>query len=574
MNARFEVHPPNDENSMKLFVANVGLDVNEEDLAAAVKSHLFGYDIKFKVHFGYEPPFETTDEQAEAMRKQLESLIEVSATKGHYHLNFLNPEEHYKTFRAYVTFDNPNEGEKTLNSLRWQSIGDESLTVKPALLSSNRYTPAIYNVIKESIMALKPYLQDHFGNKVKLNDEKKDKWGNTIVQVTSDDIEAFTTVKRILNAAVNPDVVECSTQTLRQFVLSHMCHSELAEIQSSSSTYILFDRRTMSLCIYGTEANRSLAKISLNSKLDKLACSDTILKEFNLKAAEQPPGIMKDLVSRFGLDLQGMVKEFEGGVFAVELDARKHILSVYGTQDAHKSISEIIEQYCLDFTNRRTSVDQDEVECCTCFTLIETNSEVFRLEYCGHAYCLDCVSLQVSQKAIVFPVQCAAEGCAHPFIWQDFLNIFKSTKFKLRELKSESLKAYLKANKDKVRNCPTPDCEMVYAITEDGKRFICSSCGIQTCTKCHEQYHDGLSCEMYNAGKHGDKEFEEWLRQKPAKRKRCPKSSCKAPIEKTEGCNNVYCTHCNAHICWVCLDYFDDMNLCYAHLHKVHGGYV
>ena len=90
---------------------------------------------------------------------------------------------------------------------------------------------------------------------------------------------------------------------------------------------------------------------------------------------------------------------------------------------------------------------------------------------------LDCVSLQVSQKAIVFPVQCAAEGCAHPFIWQDFLNIFKSTKFKLRELKSESLKAYLKANKDKVRNCPTPDCEMVYAITEDGKRFICSSCG-------------------------------------------------------------------------------------------------
>ena len=524
-----KVRPPKDENSMKLFVSYAGLHVDEEDLAAAVKSYLFDHDIKFKVQCGYERQFETTEEQVDAMKKQLESLIEVSATKGHYHLNFSKPEPYYKTFRAYVTFDNPNEGEKTLSGLLWQSIGGKRLTVKPALLSSNRYTPAIYDVIKESVIALKPYLHDHFGNKVKLNDEKKDNWGNAIVQITSDDIQAFTTAKRILNAAVNPDVIECSTLTLRQFVLSHMCHKELQDIQSSSSTYILFDRRTMSLCIYGTEANQSRAKICLNSKLDKLAHSDTILKEFNLKAAGQPPGIMKHLVSRFGLDLHGMVNEI--GLSGVELDARKHILSVYGTQDAHKSILEIIEQYCLNFpVERRTNADQDEVDCCTCFTPIETTSEIFRLEYCGHAYCLDCVSLQVSRNAIVFPVQCAADGCAHPFIWQDFFNLLKSTKFKLRELKSESLKAYLKANKDKVRNCPTPDCEMVYTITEDGKRFICSSCGVQTCTKCHEQYHDGLSCEMYNAGKHGEKEFEEWLRQDPTGRKRCPNPSCKAPI--------------------------------------------
>ena len=60
----------------------------------------------------------------------------------------------------------------------------------------------------------------------------------------------------------------------------------------------------------------------------------------------------------------------------------------------------------------------------------------------------------------------------------------------------------------------------------------------------------------------------------PTTRKQCPKSSCKAPIEKIDGCNNVHCTHCNAHICWVCLDYFDDMNVCYAHLRKAHGGFV
>ena len=282
---------------------------------------------------------------------------------------------------------------------------------------------------------------------------------------------------------------------------------------------------------------------------------------------------MKHFVSKYGLDLQGMVKEAE--VTVVELDARKHILSVYGTQEAHKSILDVIDEYCQNYpkAKSRVSADKDEVECCTCFTPIETPSEIFRLEYCGHAYCLDCVSLQVSRNAIVFPVLCAADGCDQPFVWQDFLNLLKSTKFKLQDLKSETLKVYMKTNKDKLRNCPTPDCEMVYAITEDIRRFICSSCGVQICTKCHAQYHDGLSCEMYRAGKHGEKEFEEWLQQNPTGRKRCPNQRCKAPIEKIAGCNNLYCTQCKSSICWICLDYFNTEQDCYTHLQKGHGGF-
>ena len=567
------VRPPKDDK-MTLFVANVDLQVSEEDLEAAVKSHLAGHDnIKFEVRFGYEPPCETTEEQIEAMKIQLESLIELFATKGHYHLNFLKPEQYYKTFRASVTFDYPSEGERTLSGLRFKSIRNQPLSVKPALLSSNRYTPALYNVINESVEALKPYLKDRFGKKVKLSDDKKDYWGNIFVQITSDDIEAFTTAKHLLSAAVKPDVIDCSTPALRQFVLSFMCQSDLAKIQSSTDTYILVDHRTMSLCVYGSETNRSSARMCLNSKLDELASSAMTVKEFNLKAAGQPPGIMKHFVSKYGLDLQGMVKEAE--VTVVELDARKHILSVYGTQEAHKSILDVIDEYCQNYpkAKSRVSADKDEVECCTCFTPIETPSEIFRLEYCGHAYCLDCVSLQVSRNAIVFPVLCAADGCDQPFVWQDFLNLLKSTKFKLQDLKSETLKVYMKTNKDKLRNCPTPDCEMVYAITEDIRRFICSSCGVQICTKCHAQYHDGLSCEMYRAGKHGEKEFEEWLQQNPTGRKRCPNQRCKAPIEKIAGCNNLYCTQCKSSICWICLDYFNTEQDCYTHLQKGHGGF-
>jgi hypothetical protein len=50
----------------------------------------------------------------------------------------------------------------------------------------------------------------------------------------------------------------------------------------------------------------------------------------------------------------------------------------------------------------------------------------------------------------------------------------------------------------------------------------------------------------------------------------CPR--CETSIEKTEGCNHVACTVCGVHICWVCLQTFENPNTCYMHLTNVHGG--
>ncbi len=559
--------PPPKEDNMQLFVINVGLQVSEEDLKAAVEAEVPGVEVQ--VQLGYEKQFETTPEQTAAMKQQLETLIDRHATRGRYQLDFRQPETYYKTYRASVKFQDPDEGQNTLKGLTFEEIGDKPLTVKPSLFSSNRYTPRVYKAIEDSVKALVPYLQDHFGDAVKLK-EKLDKGGNTIIQVSSDNVKAFVAAKNILNAAVQPDVLECHTTVLRQFLLSHHCQCELNEIQSTTATYIYADRRSMSLSIYGTQANQTRAKIVLNGKLGVLADGDTKVHEFNLKASGRPPGLMKHLVCRFGLDLQGMLGE---GVSAAELDARRQILTVYATPEAHKSIIEVIEEYSANTpTPHGTNVDLGVMDCCVCFMTIDNPKDVIRLEYCGHIYCLECIQLQVSPNAVTFPVQCATEDCSHPFIWQDFENLFQRTTFELRHLKAESLKAYLKANKRTVRNCPTPDCEMVYAVTEDGKRFVCSLCGVHLCTKCHEQYHDGLSCEMYQAGKHGEKEFEEWLQKDPANRKRCPK--CTAPIEKIAGCNKMCCTHCHTFLCWVCLAQFDTEQKCYAHLQTTHGTFV
>lgn len=304
--------------------------------------------------------------------------------------------------------------------------------------------------------------------------------------------------------------------------------------------------------MYGEQANVSQAKIKFNASLSVLT-NGARCYEIRLKNPGMPPGIMKHLVAEFGLGLQRL--EEKDGVRTARLDPQRQILTIVGTSDAHQTISTLVEKYAKSVSSKPHALHPDEVECCVCFTATSNPFEVFRPESCGHAYCLECIILQVSPSSLVVPVLCAADGCSKPFVVEDFRKLSRTTDFKLQSLVQVSLRSYIAANQKIVHVCPTPDCDMVYNVSEDGRCFLCSHCGVMTCTKCHEPYHDGLSCDMYQAGKKGEKEFEEWMKQDPENRKRCPK--CSTPIEKRDGCNHLHCTTCQAHICWFCLRYFN-----------------
>ena len=503
----------------------------------------------------------------EALKVELMAVIANYAKPGTYSMIFPDPKPYAFFFNAYLTFDNPDEGYKVLNSeLSREYIDGKPLTVTTNLKCELLFKREIFVLIREFLeQKRKDLLQDyHKVLRVKITPPNDTDLAR--VSIFADDVKAFTVAQNELNSAAQPHVIECQATELQEYILSRTCREQLEEIQTSTSTYIYRDLSVMGIKIYGTKNNQMDAKGKVEEKAKELFSGGAKVVEVELGGSGRPPGLMKSLVSGYGSDLEGML-EMEG-VRRISLNPRRQMISVLATREGldvvEKCIEECSKKACQITVRKLES--GCEVNCSACLTPVEEPKELFRLECCGHAFHTDCIAMQVKPDTLTFPVQCADEDCSKDLVLKDFENLQKQLlKFRLKELVSAALKNHMEKNRDTYMNCPTPDCRMIYAIaTDEGKPFTCSDCAVVTCTKCHKQYHTGISCEMYSAGqpKTDEEMLEEWMQKDPNNRKKCPK--CSIPIEKNEGCNHMTCT-CGAHICWLCLQTFKTSMECDYH---------
>ena len=185
-----------------------------------------------------------------------------------------------------------------------------------------------------------------------------------------------------------------------------------------------------------------------------------------------------------------------------------------------------------------------------------------------------CVTFQVTiaVKDHRLPIVCCYEGCELPLAWRDFNNLSRLGHLKLPDLASSALSAYVLANRDKAHFCTTPDCPMVYRVTSEDhpEVFRCPECNVHTCTACHEQGHDGMTCGMLRSCKKTGGGVDAWVLEDRKNRRACP--GCRSPVEKMGGCNKMHCTACGTIFCWVCTKKFVTQQACYDHLAKEHNG--
>jgi ATP-dependent RNA helicase DHX8/PRP22 len=521
------------------------------------------------VQIGYEKSFETTPQQLRELKQMLEELVSPYVTSGKYRIFLNQPKPYFKTYKALLKFDNPDEGYSALERIQFAKIENHALSVKAELSSTVRYSTEVYTVVEKSIQEETNEIHSRYKS-VRVDHGKKDDKNKIIVRITSEDVNTFIIAKHALNSVISPFVMNCSKPELREFIQTANCKRALEKIEAETSTYIRIDTRRATISIYGHESNITKAQIEFNKCLSFLD-SGAKCYEVRSKEAGKPPGLMKHLVTLFGPGLR-LLQEREG-VTTVRLDPRRQLVTVFATQSVYEFLNGKIDEYTKSFDPNLLSTihhhKPDEIECCACFTDIINSSDIFRLEYCGHTYCIDCMKLQLAPSTVDFPIVCAADGCSEPLVWKDIYNLSDQTGFSIRHLINASVRSYVAANQDKVRNCSSPDCSMIYSVTKEGKCFFCQQCGAMVCTTCHEPYHEGITCARYQSGKQADRDLEDWLQRDPSNRKRCPK--CSSPLEKIYGCNHIICTQCRVHICWFCLDYFYSGTECYAHMSAKHG---
>ena len=510
-----------------------------------------------------------TEEVLEAFKLSIEDRIRAIIRKymehGTFRVNFVIPHAWDVCFRAYVTFDDPDEGYKLLYSdLDREYINDKKLYVSPNLKCLVSFKKEVYTLICNDIDKVRKDLLRRYPNLVYIKIIPPDKKVKKVTRIslTAYDVKVFSVAQRELYQASQPHRLHCNTTELQEYMLCRDCQKHLQETAETTSTYINSNSSSMLIKIYGSDKNKEAAKELIEEKAKQLFSDGAFVTDLGLRGDRKPPGLMKYLVTRYGYDLNGML-ELEG-VRRITLNPHLQIISVLTTESGLDAVKRCIEENSLSsqVVQRNVAGEYDFV-CAACFTSIDEPKEMARLECCGHAFHIDCIEIQLKPDTLTLPVRCAKENCSKEFVLKDFENVQKKLKiFRMPVLISAAIQSFMEKNTDTYKNCPTPDCKMIYIQTEFSRDFICSSCSVSTCSKCHEQYHAGLSCEVYKASRKSDEELLKWMEEDPENRKKCPK--CNAPIEKDGGCPHMLCK-CGAQICWWCMKCFKTATGCYYH---------
>ncbi|KAI8536332.1 hypothetical protein RHMOL_Rhmol10G0248800 [Rhododendron molle] len=460
------------------------------------------------------------------------------------------------------------EGKVLPGCLPWQKIKCQQL------FHSSVSCPApAYLVIKDQLDFLLASFKRRKGAECYLH---KNENGSYRVKISANATKTVAELRRPLEQLMGGKTIE--QPSLTPPILHQLFSRDgiilMKSIQRETGTYILFGRHTLTVRIFGSLKNVDLAEHRLVKSLVNLHESKQL--EIHLRGGAMPPDLMKEVVKKFGPDLHGLKEKFPDAEFS--LNSYRHVIAITGDKEVKQKVEDAVNeiaQMCsaVPFPSAQGVDNGSGDGCPICLCEVE---EGYRLESCGHLFCCQCL-LEQCESAIKsqdsFPIRCAREGCGAHVLLTDLRYLLSSEK--LEELFRASLGAYVALSAGNLRFCPSPDCPSVYQVVgpgTEGKPFVCGACYVETCTRCHVEYHPFVSCEKYREFKEDpDLSLKEWCKGKEEHVKQCP--VCGYTIEKIEGCNHIEC-RCGKHICWACLEFFGTSDDCYVHLRSVHQAII
>ncbi|KAI8351987.1 hypothetical protein B0O80DRAFT_106591 [Mortierella sp. GBAus27b] len=175
---------------------------------------------------------------------------------------------------------------------------------------------------------------------------------------------------------------------------------------------------------------------------------------------------------------------------------------------------------------------------------------------CNHGLCLSCLQSFLTNAAnspqARFPTVCPQPGCRTPIPTESAELVLEP---EILEIWYRRLAEVHVANKV---CCPKPECRSIIDLDDrDGTAVTCPDCRSSYCASCAVPFHQGMTCEQFQA-QGGDSEEDRAMHQLVQDRRwrHCP--SCRFVIEKQQGCNHMVC-HCGQSFCYACGHSWDEI---------------
>lgn len=556
-----------------LFIKNIGSEDTEDDVIFGLANALGVSLDSCKDRFRVVIPRDNTSYRSNEMEIVHDMLYDTIARYIPVHSFKLNVKEYKaKTVKAaaFVRFSDPETCLDLAECITTNdcSVDGHRLVVHTEFKSHVYVSGKLYELLRQDVENyIDKYKRKQSSTTIQIRQLKS---GNISIDLVAKSPKRLARHKVKIDKIVDGDVFECTVDNKLSLLFSRDGHHNVRQIQQATQVLIIVDERQMKVVIQGKVSYRAKAVAMMWEYVEKnAAMSET---EICLKGDTNPRGLMKALYIRYGTGFQELVQDAQ--LQNILVNIRAHTVTLVGKVEA---IDKAIQM--IDFVKNELAkcenvelVFTDLPECSVCLCAVE-EADMSQLEYCGHVYCKICLK-SMFQNAITdkkFPIICAAIDCNKPIVMRDVNTQIKLHNFKKDEFTAAALHSFMTQSHESFRYCITPDCSVVYHVTETTERFQCFQCLAVVCTACHTRFHEGMTCAMYRSAQRTVDSLDKWQQEKPKRRKFCPK--CQIGIQKGKGCNHVACK-CGAHICWVCLKYFELSPDCYGHLKNEHGSFV
>ena len=559
-----------DEKKNELYVSGLGESVNEDVLR---ECFLNNFDVSEedigKVAIVREKK-DTRPEMLQSLKSQLEDAFSNNIERDMFSVSVMEPKPGDFTYQASITCKDPEKGLEVCSSMQHNLfIEGHSVSIIPEMNTRlSVLTPVYQRIEKEIERYCEKIRNETRGRRATVRRLKNEKY---VIDISTNSIESLVDTRNEIQRMLEGEKVNVDRIPDLPHLFTRDGQEKVRRVMQKTNTTILLDHRNISVSIHGKTEERVLALEKIKRYVEKLSSSKARL--YDLKGESKPPGLMKAVILKHGKDLQGL-KDLSA-LTAIELDLRNHRIKMLGSDDAVAKAVEEIDEMATQVPGKCSiSITSNEPECAICLCVIP-ETEMYRLESCGHPYCKDCVKLNLesTMQRREFPLKCCHDGCQMLWAWKDFIYMTNIGFCSLQNIIDSSISSHVRENKDKVKYCITPDCPMVYKVTENGGRIVCDKCKTGMCSSCHVEYHDGLLCYQYKLSKgnvnyNNECWIQEWMRQDPINRKQCPR--CFTGIEKNGGCQHMTCQACTIHICWTCMETFNSGTECYEHMGTKH----